>query len=45
VDDIRYALVVTVRAARVPDLYDRVVRAFAGHLEALVPLIEIPVMV
>jgi len=42
---IRYALVVTIRAPRAPDLYDRVVRAFAGRLEALTPIIEIPVRV
>jgi hypothetical protein len=42
---IRYALVVTVRANRVPDLYDQVVRAYAGQLEALVPIVEIPVRV
>jgi hypothetical protein len=45
VDDIRYALVLTVRAGKVPDLYDRVVRAFAGQLQALHPLVEIPVTV
>jgi Subtilase family len=42
---IRYALVVTIRAPRAPDLYDRVVRAFAGRLEALTPIVEIPVRV
>lgn len=42
---IRYALVVTLRAPRVPDLYDRVVRAYAGQLEALLPVVEIPVRV
>lgn len=42
---IRYALIVTVKAPRVPDLYDRVVRAYAGQLEALVPLVEIPIRV
>lgn len=42
---IRYALIVTIRAPRVPDLYDRVVRAFAGRLEALTPIVEIPVRV
>lgn len=44
-EKIRYALVVTVRAPRVPDLYDRVVRAYSGQLEVLVPLINIPVRV
>lgn len=41
----RYALVVTVRSSRTPDLYDRVVRQYAGLLEAMVPLVEIPVRV
>ena len=40
---IRYALVVTVRCPRVPDFYDRVLRAYATRLEALEPLIEIPI--
>lgn len=40
---IRYALVVTVRCPRVPDFYDRVLRAYATRLEALQPLVEIPV--
>jgi hypothetical protein len=42
---IRYALVVTVRASRVPDLYDRVARLYAGQLEALAPLVDIPIRV
>ncbi|MDX6451834.1 MAG: hypothetical protein QOH16_1883 [Gaiellaceae bacterium] len=42
---IRYALVLTIRARRVPDLYDRVLTTFAGQLEALVPVIEIPIRV
>jgi hypothetical protein len=42
---IRYALVLTVRAKRMPDLYDQVVRAYAGQLEALVPVIDIPIRV
>jgi hypothetical protein len=41
----RYALVVDVSCPRVPDLYDRVSATFAGRLEALVPLVEIPVRV
>jgi hypothetical protein len=44
-EKIRYALVLTVRAPRVPDLYDRVVRAYAGQLEVLVPIIDIAVRV
>ncbi|WP_439901431.1 S8 family peptidase [Microbacterium azadirachtae] len=42
---IPYALVVTVQAKRERDLYDQVVRAFAGQLEALQPIIELPVRV
>jgi hypothetical protein len=42
---IRYALVVTVRSGQTPDLYDRVLRAYAGQLEALLPIVEIPVRV
>ncbi len=42
---IPYALVVTVESRRTADLYDRVVRAYAGRLEALVPVIELPVRV
>lgn len=41
----RYALVVDVSCPRVPDLYDRVSTTFAGRLEALVPLVDIPVRV
>jgi hypothetical protein len=41
----RYALVVTVEAPRVPDLYDQVARAFAGQLEAMTPVVEVPVRV
>lgn len=41
----RYALVVDVLSPRTPHLYDLVSAAFAGRLEALVPLIEIPVRV
>ncbi|CAH0179718.1 hypothetical protein SRABI44_01997 [Microbacterium foliorum] len=42
---IPYALVVTVESRRTVDLYDRVVRAYAGRLEALQPVIELPVRV
>ncbi|MBV9140743.1 MAG: hypothetical protein JO115_07480 [Pseudonocardiales bacterium] len=42
-DKVRYALVITVDAPREGDLYDRVVRSYAGQLEALTPVIEIPV--
>ncbi|WP_323743720.1 S8 family peptidase [Clavibacter phaseoli] len=40
-----YALVVSVESRRTVDLYDRVLRAFAGRLEALQPIIDLPVRV
>jgi hypothetical protein len=44
-DKIKYALVVTVTAPRVPDLYDRVRRLYAGRLEPLTPVVDIPIRV
>lgn len=44
-DKIKYALVVTVRAPRVANLYDEVVRAYSGQLEVFAPIIEIPVRI
>lgn len=41
--ELPYALVVTVRAPKVPDLYNRVVRAHTHVLEALKPVIRLPV--
>jgi hypothetical protein len=41
--ELRYALVVTVQAKKVADLYDRVLRRFAAQLEPLRPVIDIPV--
>ncbi|ATQ68969.1 MULTISPECIES: S8 family peptidase [Methylosinus] len=38
-----YALVVSVHAKHLGDLYDRVVRKYAKQLEALRPVVEIPV--
>jgi subtilase family protein len=43
--DMRYALIVTVHSQRTPDIYDRVLRSFAGQLEAIVPQFEIPLRV
>jgi hypothetical protein len=34
-----------VKARRVADLYNRIVRRYQGTLEALLPLIEIPVRI
>jgi hypothetical protein len=42
-DPLRYALVLTLKAPRVADLYDRVRRRYATLLEPLLPVIEIPV--
>lgn len=40
---LRYALVITLHAPKVKDLYDRIVRRYATQLEALQPVIEIPI--
>lgn len=42
-DNIRYALVVSVRAPQIPTLYDEVVRRYRNQLEILRPVIEIPI--
>lgn len=42
-EKMRYALVVTIKAPRVPDIYDEVVRSFAGRLEPFRPVIDIAV--
>ena len=42
-DKIRYALVLTVEAPRVKDLYDRVVRTYRAQLQPLLPIVEVPV--
>lgn len=39
---LHYALVVTVQAKRITDLYDQVVRKYATQLEPIRPVIEIP---
>lgn len=44
-DRIRYALVITVRAKRMPQLYDQILKAYSGVLEALTPVVNIPVRV
>lgn len=43
VQELDYALVVTVEAPKVKDLYDQVVRRYATQLEQLQPVIDIPV--
>jgi len=42
-DPLPYALVVSVHAKHLGDLYDKVVRKYARQLEALRPVVEIPV--
>jgi len=44
-DQVPYALVITVSAPSVGDLYDRVVRRYQTQLQPLLPVIEIPVRV
>jgi hypothetical protein len=43
--ELRYALIISVHARRISDLYNRIVRRYQGTLEALLPVIEIPVAV
>ena len=42
-EKIRYAMVITVDAPKTPDLYDRVLRTYATQLEALSPVVDIPI--
>ena len=42
-EDLPYALVVSVHAKHLNDFYDKVVRKYAKQLEALIPVIEIPI--
>lgn len=42
-EDLPYALVISVRAKHLDDLYDKIVRKYARQLEALRPVVEIPV--
>jgi len=43
--ELQYALVITVEAPRVADLYDQVVRRYATQLEQLQPVIDIPLRI
>jgi hypothetical protein len=40
-----YALVISVQVKNLGNLYDQVIRKYAGQLEALRPVIQIPVNV
>ncbi len=42
-DKIRYALVITVSAPRVKDLYNQVVRRYRTQIRPLVPVVQIPI--
>jgi hypothetical protein len=42
---IRYAAVITIDAPKEPNLYSEILAAYAGTLEALVPVVEIPLRV
>ncbi len=44
-EPLSYALMITVSAPKVPDLYNRVVQRYRGILEILQPTIEIPIQV
>lgn len=43
--ELQYALVITVEAPKVTDLYDQVVRRYATQLEQLQPVIDIPLRI
>ncbi len=43
--EIQYAFIVTVKATKVADLYNQVVRRYATQLEAIQPVIDIPIRV
>ena len=42
-EKIHFALIITVEALKVADLYDRVVQRYRTQLEPLRPIIEIPI--
>ena len=42
-DSLPYALVISIRASRVPDLYDQIVRAYAGVLVPITPQLRLQV--
>jgi CRISPR/Cas system-associated exonuclease Cas4 (RecB family) len=42
---LKYALVISMKAIRVADLYDQVLRRYARQLEPLRPVIEIPLKI
>ena len=44
-EKIRYALIVTINAPKMPDLYDKIVQRFQTQIEPMTPLIEVPIRV
>ena len=42
-DKIRYALIITVKIPKFPDLYNEIIKRYRTILEPLQPVIEIPV--
>jgi hypothetical protein len=44
-DKIKYALIITVDAPKVPNLYERIVQRYQTQLEPILPVIEVPVRV
>lgn len=43
--EINYAFIITVEAPKINDMYDQVARKYATQLQALQPVIDIPVRV
>ncbi len=44
-EKIRYALIITVSAPKVKNLYDRIVQRYQTQLEPILPVIEVPIQV
>jgi hypothetical protein len=44
-DRVRYALVVTVQNRNESDIYDRVLQSYATYLEAIEPIVEVPIRI
>jgi len=44
-EKIRYALIITVAAPKVKNLYDRIVQRYQTQLEPIVPVVEVPIQI
>ena len=44
-EKLAYALIATVQAKNVPDLYDQIVRKYATRLKQLTPILELPLRI